>query len=145
MPSILCSNARTPVAHAIGKSMWTEFKRPRFEPWLDLNFQKHVHVHVVSCLLHLPSLFFLFWVFRHAHTQLRSLYSFSTFNTFYATKKKILSSPRLHNFNVCILECGSLGTRLPVRMHWQPYTKLTRDIKGNIIRSCEHQMTCIYK
>ena len=47
---------------------------------------------------------------RYAHAQLRSLYPLSTFGTFHVTK--IPGSSRLHNFNVHILEHGSLGTRL---------------------------------
>ena len=40
----------------------------------------------------------------------RDYYSLSTFGG--ARMRKIPGSPHLHNFNVCILECGSLGTRL---------------------------------
>ena len=47
---------------------------------------------------------------RYANAQLRSLYPVSTFGTSHV--RKILGSPRLHNFNVCIPEHGSLGTRL---------------------------------
>ena len=51
----------------------------------------------------------------YAHAQLRSFYPLSTFNAFHATKKKQNQNffLRLHNFNVHILERGSLGTRLP--------------------------------
>ena len=41
----------------------------------------------------LPWLFFLFWVFRYAHAQLRSFYSLSTFDAFRVTKYTRLSVP----------------------------------------------------
>ena len=65
------------------------------------------------CVASFPllSLFFLFWVFEYVHAELRSLYPLSIFDAFYVTKK-IPGSPRLHNFNVCVPKCGSLGTRL---------------------------------
>ena len=46
----------------------------------------------------------------YAHTQLSSLYLLSTFTASHV--RKISGSPRPHNFNVCILELRSLGTRL---------------------------------
>ena len=45
----------------------------------------------------------------YAHAQLSSFHLLSTFGAFHVTK--IPGSPRLHNFNVRVPECGSLGTR----------------------------------
>ena len=128
MQSIICSYARTPVAHAVGKSIWTEFKRPRFEPWLDLNLQKRV----VRCPL--P---FLFWVFKDAHTQLRPLYPLSTFNAFMWQKNNTrLSTPaQLQCLHSGAWEPGNEATCC----HYSPALTTQnskRDIKG---KSCEYQ------
>ena len=60
----------------------------------------------------MPATFVLFPVLslRYSHVQLRSLYPLSTFDASHV--RKIPGSPHLHNFNVCVPERGSLGTRL---------------------------------
>ena len=56
----------------------------------------------------------------HALTLVARSYALLLHLTLSCDKKTTPGSPRLHNFNVCILEHGSLGTRLPVaiiRLH----------------------------
>ena len=52
----------------------------------------------------------MFWVFRYAHTLLKSLYFLSTLDA--AHVRKMLGSLHLHNFNLRILEGGNLEIRL---------------------------------
>ena len=65
----------------------------------------------------LPLLFFLFWVFEYAHTQLRPL---STFNTFHVTKKyQALHTCTLQYKVVLYLVSSSDPTRTE-RVWWHP-------------------------
>ena len=65
------------------------------------------------------------------HTQLRFFYPLSTIDG--ACVKEIPSSPYLHNFNVHILESGSLGTRLHKNYKFIPRFRKHQDMP-NILR-----------
>ena len=137
MQSIICSYARTPVAHAVGKSIWTEFKRPRFEPWLDLNLQKRV----VRC-----PLTFLFWVFKDAHTQLKPLYPLSTFNAFMWQKKQ---HQALHACTTSMFAFWSMGAwergyLLPL-FACIDNTEFKKGYQGKIMWISEKQNTQLYR
>ena len=61
----------------------------------------HSSICVVSCLL--PLLFFMFWAFGYAHTQLRFFHPLSNFDSAHMRK----STRPLHNFNVHVSEPGN--------------------------------------